>query len=179
MPDEIIDSLLRRAYLARRENRLNDGKAAFTAAVDASRIAGERRLLALAVAGLGHIESDLGNTDAAVRNFAEATDILRSFEEPGALAHTVRHLGDIHRRRSEFTEAAACYEEALGIYRRDARTSPLDLANAVRGYALLKGTLGERAQAVALWEEAGALYATVGVDPGVTESKARIAKLNG
>ena len=78
---------------------------------------------------------------------------------------------------THYGEAAAInragYREALAIYRRNERTPPLDLANALRGFALLKG---RSAEANALWQEARDLYAAVGVEAGVAESSGRLAE---
>jgi hypothetical protein len=73
--------------------------------------------------------------------------------------------------------AATSYAEALGIYRAHSGTQKLDLANALRGFALVKEAGGENAEARAMWEEAGSLYADVNVETGVAESARRVAKL--
>src|SRR6185312_15703655 len=93
------------------------------------------------------------------------------------LAHTIRHIGDIHRHEGRTEPAESCYQEALAIYRAHAETPPLDLANALRGFALLKESLGASQEARALWEEAGKLYASVNVEAGVIESERRMALL--
>jgi tetratricopeptide (TPR) repeat protein len=74
-------------------------------------------------------------------------------------------------------QAAPHYNEALEIYRSHARTPPLDLANAIRGFALLKGNTGDTEEAKQLWQEARDLYAQVGVEAGVAGADAQIARL--
>jgi hypothetical protein len=64
------------------------------------------------------------------------------------------------------------------LYRREERTPPLDLANSLRGMALLKEQLGEVEAAVASWEEARALFTSVQVEAGVVECTARLARLS-
>lgn len=93
------------------------------------------------------------------------------------LAHTVRHLGDIHRDAGHFDLAEPCYHEALSLYRSDKRTPSLDLANAVRPLAILKENTGDFEEARRLWEETRDLYAAVNVSQGVAESSARLAPL--
>jgi hypothetical protein len=73
--------------------------------------------------------------------------------------------------------AEPCYHEALTIYRAHKETPPLDLANAIRGLALLKSNAGEVEEARALWAEARDLYAAVNVEAGVKESSRRLALL--
>ena len=57
-------------------------------------------------------------------------------------------------------------------------TPDLDLANALRGFALLRTSEGERDEAVALWREARSLYNAVNVQPGVAESDRQIELLS-
>jgi hypothetical protein len=97
------------------------------------------------------------------------------------VAHTVRHVGDI-LQQMDWTDdraklAEACYLEALEIYRGDPETVPLDLGNALRGYALLAGKTGRKEAARGLWAEAGAIYAQVGIQAGVDECARRVAEL--
>src|SRR5438445_687478 len=58
------------------------------------------------------------------------------------LAHRVRHLGGAYYYAGRWTLAEPCYVEALSIYRRHERTRPLDLAHAIRRFAVLKGEVG-------------------------------------
>jgi len=74
-------------------------------------------------------------------------------------------------------EAEQAYNEALEIYRNSPETPQLDLANTLRGFALLKDGDGE--EALLLWQEASYLYAASGVDAGVSECELQIAFLMG
>src|SRR5262249_24385250 len=111
--------------------------------------------------------------------YEEAAEIYRAISETLKLAHTIRHVGDILRHLERFAPADTSYAEALSIYRAHRETPPLDLANMLRGLALLKEALGENAEARALWAEAGSLYATANVEAGVVESARRAAALLG
>ncbi|MFZ0802782.1 MAG: hypothetical protein WBQ09_08105 [Terriglobales bacterium] len=51
------------------------------------------------------------------------------------------------------------------------------MANAIRGFAILKGDSGEVKEATLLWQEAKELYAAVKVEAGVAESSRRLALL--
>jgi hypothetical protein len=94
------------------------------------------------------------------------------------LAHTVRHVADIRREAGRPDLSESCYHEALNLYRNHAMTPPLDLANAIRGLAILKTDAGDTATARALWEEARDFYAAVNVEAGVAESSRRLALLS-
>jgi len=173
---ELIDSLLAQARQARFE-RPDDAKRDLAQAVALARSADHRLQLAQALTALGQIERDLHNNDEALRLYEEAAEIYHGLNDPLKLAHTVRHVGDILREMGRFAGAAPAYSEALTIYHDHEDTQLLDLANAVRGLALLKEDLGEKAEAKALWEEAGILYAEVKVEAGVKESARRAALL--
>jgi tetratricopeptide (TPR) repeat protein len=126
---------------------------------------------------LGQIERDRGELDGALAKYEEAARLASETGEATLLAHTVRHLGDILRKMARTAEAEKRYDEALGIYRAQPDTTPLDLANAFRGMAVLKDEIGERGIARALWEEASRLYALAGVDAGVAECRKRIEEI--
>ncbi|HVP00411.1 MAG TPA: tetratricopeptide repeat protein [Bryobacteraceae bacterium] len=115
-------------------------------------------------------ERDQGRLEEARRLYEQAAERYRALNDPLALAHTVRHVADIHRQQGHPELAARCYDEALMIYRANAETPQLDLANAIRGLALLKNE-------ATLWQEARDLYAEVGVDAGVNECSRRLAAL--
>jgi tetratricopeptide (TPR) repeat protein len=173
------ETLLRQGYQARRNDRPADAKACCTEAVGLSGAADDRALLAQALTGLGQIERDLHETRSALRHYEDAVAIYRTLDDPLVLAHTVRHVGDILRNQGSLEQAAPHYKEALEIYRSHEETPPLDLANAIRGYALLKTGTGDKEEAAKLWQESGGLYAAVGVQAGVAESEAQVARLKG
>jgi len=171
--------LLSRGRLARSENRLNDARDSYSRAVELCRKAKDGRLLAEALCGLGQIERDIGNAPLALKHYSAAVELRRGQNVPLLLAHSIRHVADILRGMKQPDKALLCYEEAIAIYRGHEETPRLDLANAVRGYALLKGDHGDTEEATFLWHEAMALYAESGVEAGITESQAQIAFLMG
>jgi tetratricopeptide (TPR) repeat protein len=171
------DALIKQGYQARRDRCPDEARRRFAEAVDLCRAGDDHALMAQALTGLGQIERDLHHVAAAVTCYEQAADLYRTLNEPLRLAHTVRHVGDILQGEGQFQLAAPCYEEALEIYRRHQETPPLDLANALRGFALLKGDTGHAEEATLLWQEAKSLYALVEVQAGVDESDAQIHRL--
>jgi tetratricopeptide (TPR) repeat protein len=93
------------------------------------------------------------------------------------LAHKIRHLGDAYYYAGRPAAAEICYVEALSIYRRDQQTRPLDLANAIRSFAVLKHEGGATDEARQLWQEAHDLYEALKMPAGIAESAARLALL--
>ncbi len=77
---------------------------------------------------------------------------------------------DAYRRAGQAALAESCYIEALSIYRGRDDTPPLDLANAIRGFAVLKDEANAIEEAQSLWQEAHDLYVKVSEAPDITES---------
>ncbi len=169
--------LMEQAWTARREGRGNEAHEKLLQAASLCRQAGARRELALVLGKLGHVEEDLGNPDVALALYEERVTIHREEDQPLALAHAVRHVGDIHRNSGRQPEAEACYKEALSLYRNHGQPPTLDLANAIRPMAIVKENTGMLEEAKHLWEEARDLYNVVGVKAGVVECSRRIERL--
>jgi tetratricopeptide (TPR) repeat protein len=175
---EIIDQLLRGAYAARQDHRPADAKRLLIDAVELCREAEDRERLPVALTALGQAERALHRLEAARQHYEEAAAIYRADGPALRFAHTVRHIGDIHLESGQLALAEPLYKTALDLYRKHREAPPLDVANMLRSMAILKGELGETRVARLLWEEAGALYASVNVEAGVEESKRRIAILS-
>ena len=169
--------LMKAANRARLENRLADSLRDYAEAIAICRQSGAQRELIKALKALGQIERDLDRGDAALPLYEEAVAICREQDDPLLLAHTVRHVGDIHRDAKRPELAEPCYVEAIAIYRSNALTEVLDLANALRGLAILKDDAGEAEEAKRLWTEARDLYAAGNVQDGVAESSRRLTRL--
>jgi tetratricopeptide (TPR) repeat protein len=118
-----------------------------------------------------------GRTDEALDLYARAAEHARRQGDVLALAHRLRHLGDIHHDAGRDAEAATLYDEALALYRGRPDTPALDLANLLRPLALQKEKAGARGEAAMLWAEAKSLYEEAGVEAGVRESDRRLARL--
>jgi len=147
-----------------------------TQAVDLCRASLSKVDLARALSGLGQIERDLHENDAALRHYEEALALYRAEDNPLKVAHTVRHVGDIHRHEKRHELAELCYVEALSLYRAHSETSALDLANAIRGMAILKDETGEAVNAKLLWAEARDLYRLAEVQAGVAECSKKLVR---
>lgn len=98
-------------------------------------------------------------------------------KDPLKFARRLRHLGDAYSTAHRPDHAERCYGEALAIFRSRPDTKPLDLANALRGLAVVKHGTGAADEAQRLWLEAHDLYVSVNVQSGVAESAARLALL--
>ena len=168
-------TLIQRGHAQRREHRADDALQSFSEAVAAARRAGNDADLVHALKGLGQVERDLGRGERALPLYEEAVELCLALDDLPGLAHALRHLGDIHQDAGSFSAAEAPYEQALALYRRLAETPALELANALRPYALLRERLGDADEARSLWREARALYLAAGSVEGVDECDRHLA----
>jgi tetratricopeptide (TPR) repeat protein len=114
---------------------------------------------------------------AARALYAEAAKIYADQNDSLAYAHTIRHIADMYLDESNLREARPLYEKSLEIYRSDLNTKLLDLANAVRPYALLNEKSGNLEIAKQLWQEARNLYSSLRLEEGVRECDAHLTQL--
>ena len=171
------EALIHQGYQASREGRRLQAKEAFQQAIAAAKLTPDQAILAEAIKGLGKIERDLGETDASLAHYRQSVQLLRCLDDPLNLAHTVRHVGDILRESGQVEPAESCYAEALRLYRGHLQTPVLDLANTLRGYALLRAEKGDRESAITMWQEAGHVYGSLNLEAGVNESRSQVARL--
>jgi hypothetical protein len=117
------------------------------------------------------------NFALARAHYADAAKAYRGQNETLAYAHAIRHIADIFCLESNLDEAKPLYEESIQLYRSNLETKLLDLANAVRPYALLQEQFGNLDLAVQLWREARNLYSSLRLDAGISECEAHISQI--
>jgi tetratricopeptide (TPR) repeat protein len=166
-------------YLARRDHQLDEARNCFSRALHLCGASDDKLHSAQAHAGLGQIERDRKNTGAALKHYQLAVELYRKQDAPLALAHTIRHVADILLEEGNLEPAQRHYEEALAIYCAHEETPALDLANALRGYALLTEKSGKTEEATMLWQRTQALYEQLGIEAGVKEVRSHLAFLMG
>jgi tetratricopeptide (TPR) repeat protein len=157
------------AWRARREGRHEDAERGLLEVIKTERQSGTRRQLIRGLEALAHVMRDAGQDGRALPLYEEAVALSREEGDIALLAHTVRHLGDLHRDGDRLADADRCYVEAIALYRSTGSPPTLDFANALRPAALLKERQGDNAGARQLWSEARMLYKAAGVQPGVDE----------
>ncbi len=169
---EEIASILRRGVSARRGGDLAEALRLMNEAVGLCG-ADQPQERAYVERELGELARQRGEFGAARAHYEQAVLLLRSGEDGLKLAHTIRHLGDVHAEQRNLSAADEWFVEALRIYRSYPSPPTLDLANAIRAYAALKSERGDHEAARPLWAEAGQLYAAVGIAEGVDECRRR------
>ena len=173
---EEFELVLRRGISARRAGQFSE---AFQHMNKAAAMCGDDQEMnrALVFRELGELARNSHDLNAAQAHYEQAVVLLRPLDDRLKLAHTIRHLGDVHMERGHWNEAERCFTEALDIYRSHPSPGALDLANAVRAYAALKTKLGHCEEARKLWVEAGELYQSEGITAGVEECRRRADQL--
>jgi len=164
-------------YKARREGRAADSRAIFIKGVRDAAEAGDQPSLAEALCGLGQAERDIGNLEAARHHYANAAVLYRQIGPPARLAFALRHEADILRELCLPAEAEPLYVEAEGIYRQQGEEAELDLANTLRGLALVNESTRRPDESISFFQQACELYAKCGVEAGVAECNKRISHL--
>jgi tetratricopeptide (TPR) repeat protein len=172
---ETFQELFARGYQARRENRIADSRAIFIQGVRSAAEQGDRPSLAEALSGLAQAERDIGNLEAARHHYAGAATLYREIGPPERLAYAIRHEADLLRKEDRFAEAEPLYLEAASIYREQGDEAALDLANTLRGLALLAESSGKPDAAKSLWQEARQLYRQCNVQAGVAECDEKLS----
>jgi tetratricopeptide (TPR) repeat protein len=173
---ETFQELFARGNKARKENRLADSRAIFITAVRNASLEGDRASLAKALCGLAQAERGIGNLEAARHHYAGAGVLYRQIGPPERLAYALRHEADILREASLPAEAEPIYLEAEGIYRQLGEEATLDLANTLRGLALVNESLGTADASQLLFQQARDLYAKCNVETGVAECNQKLSQ---
>ena len=173
---ETFQEQFARGYQARREDRLADSRAIFLKAVRSAAEEGDQPSLAEALCGLGQAERGIGNLEAARHHYAGAALLYRQIGPPERLASAIRHEADILREACLPAEAGPLYLEAEGFYRQQGEAAALDLANTLRGLALVNESLGRPDASRLLFEQARELYAKCNAEAGVAECNKKLSQ---
>lgn len=109
--------------------------------------------------------------DEALGEYRRAAEAYRRAGDRSGEAHALRHAGDILTQRRRLEDAEPYYVQALQLYGA-CEASALDVANALRAYAVFRELCG--ADASELWKRAMPLYESAGVSAGADECRRRI-----
>jgi tetratricopeptide (TPR) repeat protein len=173
---ETFKELFARGYQALREDRLADSRAIFFQGVRNAAEEADRPDLAEALCGLAQAEHGIGNLQAAGHHYANAGVLYRQLGLRERLAYAIRHEADILRETGKVVEAEPLYLEAEEIYRQLGEQATLDLANTLRGLALVNESAGKMDASKALWQQARELYEKCKVEPGVAECDEKLSQ---
>ncbi len=112
-------------------------------------------MLMAAYHNLGELYSDRGEFDRAENYFNRALE--RNLKVHGqadaTVAFNLTSLGNVYMRADRFVDAAACYEEALGIKRASTGLADRSVANTLVMYSHCRRALGDYDEAITLAAE--------------------------
>lgn len=106
--------------------------------------------------------------------YAQAVSLARDLGDGPLIAHGLRHLSDLDREAGDLDLALAEAREAAALYRAEAQTPRIDLANALRLTGLALDAAGRRDEGARAWAQALEGYRTAGVEAGIAECRARL-----
>ncbi|MEM7698716.1 MAG: tetratricopeptide repeat protein, partial [Verrucomicrobiota bacterium] len=124
----------------------------------------DQSVLSVALRRLGHTYLDFDQHEEARALMAQALLAANQSEDSCAIAHTIRHLGDVEFAAEQLDAAEKHYAEALALFRAQVNPPALDFANALRAMAILKEKTESRDEANQLWAEARPLYSMAGIE---------------
>ena len=104
------------------------------------------------------IEADQDQPKKALELCKKSLLFYRKTKDPQRIAHSVRHVADLETRLKLYQNAEGHYLEALQIYRNHENSGLMDLANALRGYAILLSLINKKEEAILTWKEAKEIY---------------------
>lgn len=163
-----MDEFLEKAQKARKEGNPEVANVYLKEALDKMELINNQEL-AKVYNLLAQIARDQGNSEEAIRWYEKRLAIHETQGKPLRQAHAIRHIADIQYEQDELDKSEENYKKALEIYRSTKGHSKLDLANALRGYALLLEARNHKVLADQQWREAKNLYWELGIEAGVQE----------
>ena len=126
---------------------------------------------------LMQLEYDRNDYEQALSFNAISVTHYRQDGDADRIAHSLRHRADLLRQIGNVESSLEHYAESIRIYRDNLETSEIDLANALRGYALILQLKGDLLKAIDIWKETMDLYEVVGINAGVEEAEEMIRQL--
>ncbi len=180
MTDRIdeIQSLLAQAWKARGLGDYERAKKKVDAAHSQCKVS-DHDLLGRVFHIYMQFEYDQNEFEAALGLARQSLDHYEKGGNPHQLAHSRRHIADLMLHLDRLESAEKEYQQVIQIYRSLANFHEMDLANALRGYALLLEKKNKSIEAVIVWKEARGLYDKYKIAEGVQEADQHLAKLSG
>ena len=118
-----------------------------------------------------------GNLSKALEVCHKSLAFYQMANNSDKIAHSTRHIADLQCHLGDDTSSESNYRTAISIYKDDPDTQAGDLANALRGFAILLERRGKRQEAISTWEEAKELYQAGNSRAGVDEAGRKIVAL--
>jgi tetratricopeptide (TPR) repeat protein len=174
---EALKSLFNLATAARNEGHDDEAERLYKEAAEAAR-AQDTVGRAEALIGAGQVRRHRGDQAGASMYLSEAITLLRNelATQPecitSTLAYALTHAAELRSELGESAVAGTQIEEAVRLYRAIEPLPTLDLANALRVFAM-----NNEREALAAWTEAQTLYKTISLTAGIDEAQKHLEHL--
>ena len=152
------DVRVRRAYLELAEGSPALAREALEEPLELRRALNDRRGIGIVLAGLGLMDTLLGDHDGAARELADARDLFRRAGDRWGLASALWRTADLELARGRPDEADLALAEAVTVLGETRRTA-LARACGLPPRASWRSSSAGRDQAEELFDEARRLYA--------------------
>jgi len=172
-----MEEHLRSARIFRNESRYREAIMELEAAIELSEKFKLTKEKSATLSMLANIYFDLGSNKRSLESYQDALTIAELDSEPEQIAHITQHIADVEREIGDLKSSLSHYEKVLAYYRSNMNKYGLNMANAMRGFALLKEKMVDYADAKSLWNEAKSIYEKYKISDGVKECLARLKKL--
>ena len=171
-----VSNLLDQAWQARGKSNYSESKRLLT---KAKKLCGPQDfdLLGRVFHICMQYEYDYDNLEEALAFNQKSISYYSKAGNSDRRAHALRHRADLQRALGLGDEAEANYDQVLEIYRNESNTSQGDLANALRGYALLLEGQNRFSEAIMIWTEIKSIYHNLDIPMGVSEASQKISQL--
>jgi len=123
------------------------------------------------------LESDHDNYRKALEFYQQSLGFYKKANNSDKIAHSSRHIADLQRTLGNDADSETNYTEAIGIYRANSQTKTGDLANALRGYALVLEKRSKISEAKTAWEATKKLYQACNLQAGIDEANRKLDSL--
>lgn len=122
-------------------------------------------------------QSDHDDLHRALELYKRSLEFYRKANNPDKIAHSTRHIADNQRELGKDADSERNYREAVSIYKSTTQTYAGNLANALRGLALILESRSKIPEAIAAWEETKDLYRQCNLQDGVDEAQRNLDSL--
>ena len=124
------------------------------------------------------VERDQSNMTEALEYCKQSLEYYTKAGNKPGIAHSTRHMADLQQDLGLNAEAEQNYRKSINLYKNNPQTNEADLANTLRGMALVLEKNGNIKEAAATWKQAKELYVSCSIKQGVKEAEAKIKSLS-
>ena len=122
-------------------------------------------------------ESDHDNLPKALEFCQQSLGFYQKANNSDRIAHSTRHIADLQRALGKDADSESNYRKVIDLYKADSQTHMGDLANTLRGFALVLEKRSKISEAKTAWEETKELYQACNLQAGVDEANEKLDSL--